>query len=85
MARRGREAALKRAREKARLEKREAKQAKKEARQADGPDETPVNEEALMEEFARLSERHENGHVSVDDYESERHRIFVELGIESED
>ena len=85
MARRGREAALKRAREKARLEKREAKQAKKEARHAEGPDEAPVNEQALMEEFARLSERHESGQVSLDDYESERHRIFVALGIESDD
>jgi hypothetical protein len=37
-----------------------------------------------MEEFARLSERYENNQVSLDQYEKERHRIFVELGIESD-
>ncbi len=38
-----------------------------------------------MEEFRILSERHAGGQVSLDDYEEERHRIFVELGIESDD
>ncbi len=36
-----------------------------------------------MEEFRVLSERHAAGHVSNDLYTEERHRIFVELGIES--
>ena len=36
-----------------------------------------------MEEFARLSERHEAGKVSPADYDAERTRILGELGIES--
>jgi hypothetical protein len=38
-----------------------------------------------MEEFARLSERYSSDQISEADYASERHRIFVELGIESDD
>ena len=38
---------------------------------------------SLMEEFARLSERHEAGKVSPADYDAERTRILGELGIES--
>lgn len=84
MAKRGREGALKRLREKARQEKQEAKREKRQSRTSDETDEPEVNEDALMEEFARLSERYENNQVSLDQYEKERHRIFVELGIESD-
>lgn len=38
-----------------------------------------------MEQFAQLSERHESDQISTDQYEEERHRIFVELGIESDE
>lgn len=85
MAKRGGEAALKRAREKARLEK---QQAKRERRQAKREADTSVDrsaEQALMEQFARLNERHEAGQVSNDNFEKERHRIFVELGLEEDD
>jgi hypothetical protein len=37
-----------------------------------------------MEEFARLSEKYSSDQISESDYTAERHRIFVELGIESE-
>ncbi len=84
MAKRGREAALKRARERARQEKKEAKRERLAARQSEDDSTTPVNEQALMEEFARLSERHDSGHVSTAVYDEERHRIFVELGIEED-
>jgi hypothetical protein len=84
VARRNREAALKRARERARQEKKEAKRERQAARQDEEGGGEPVNEQALMEEFARLSERYEAGHVSNDDYDRERHRIFVDLGIEEE-
>jgi len=84
VAKRGREGALKRLREKARQEKQEAKREKRQSRSGDETDEPEVNEDALMEEFARLSERYENHQVSLDQYEKERHRIFVELGIESD-
>lgn len=84
MARKGREAALKRARERARQEKKEAKKARNLAK-SEVPAPEPVDEQALMEEFARLSERYETNQISLDDYNDERHRIFVELGIESDD
>lgn len=83
MARRGREAALKRAREKARQDKKEAKRERRAAQESEDSVDNPVDEQALMEEFARLSERHEADQISTKDYEDERHRIFVELGIES--
>jgi hypothetical protein len=83
VAKRGREAALKRAREKARQDKREAKRDRQQARQTDLDSVEAVNEQALMEEFARLSERHESNQISTARYNEERHRIFVELGIES--
>ena len=38
-----------------------------------------------MEEFRVLSERHAAGNVTDELYAEERHRIFVELGIESDD
>lgn len=85
MAKKGREAALKRARERARQEKKEAKREKAEARKADETPVEPTSESDLMEEFARLSERHAANQISAADYEDERHRIFVELGIETED
>ncbi|HEY6634466.1 MAG TPA: hypothetical protein VI141_02520 [Acidimicrobiia bacterium] len=84
MAKRGREAALKRAREKARQDKQEAKREKQRSREDEAPDQ-PVDEQALMEEFARLSERHAANQISITEYDEERHRIFVELGIESDD
>lgn len=79
-----REAALKRAREKARLEKRAAKQARKEARQAEDSDSDQVDERALWEQFARLSERFESNEISSQRFESERERIMEALGIETE-
>lgn len=85
VAKKGREAALKRARERARQEKKEAKKEKTEARKSEESQAEPVSESALMEEFARLSERHAANQISAADYEEERHRIFVELGIETED
>lgn len=85
MAKRGREGVLKRQREKARQEKQEAKREKRLARGNDTSDESDVDEDALMEEFARLSARFENNQISIDQYEKERHRIFVDLGIESDE
>lgn len=84
MARRGREAALKRAREKARQDKKEAKREKAEARKSEDATEDPVAEEALMEEFARLSDLHATGRLTNKEYEAERERIFDALGIETD-
>ena len=86
MARRGREAMTKRARERTRQEKQESKKEKREARAEEETSVLPAADEtALMEEFARLSERYSSDQISEADYVSERHRIFVELGIESDD
>lgn len=79
-----REAALKRAREKARLEKREAKQLKREARRAADSDEDQVDEQVLWERFARLSERHEAGEINSQQFEESRTKILEALGIESD-
>ena len=79
-----REAALKRAREKARLDKREAKREKKAARQSAETESLAVDEQALWEQFARLSERHESNEISNQKYEAERLRILDALGIDTD-
>lgn len=82
MAKRSREGALKRAREKARQEKKEAKRERKEAKPADEATLPEADENVLLEEFARLSARFEANELTQDRYDSERQRIFEELGIE---
>lgn len=79
-----RETMLKRAREKARQAKQEAKREKRRSKSSDDASVPLVDEDALMEEFARLSARFEAGHMAEEVYRAERHRIFVELGIETE-
>jgi len=74
----------KRARERTRQEKQDAKRQRREDRVeesalAEAPDET-----ALMEEFAGLSEQYAANLVSETHYSEERHRIFVALGIETD-
>ena len=66
-----REAALKRAREKARLDKREAKRAKKAARQS------------AETEGPTVDEQHQSKQISHQQYEADRQRILDALGIES--
>ena len=83
MAKRGGEAVAKRARERGRLEKQEAKKDKREARSAEATSISAEDEAALMEEFARLSEQYSAGHITEGRYNEERTRIFEELGVES--
>ncbi|HJR91435.1 MAG TPA: hypothetical protein VJ938_03250 [Acidimicrobiia bacterium] len=88
MAQRGREGAAKRAKERARQERQEAKrQRRREGPEGEGEvvEEAPVDEMALMEEFRLLSERHAAGLIDDAGYQAERHRLFVDLGIETED
>lgn len=84
---RSREGAAKRARERTRKEKQDAKRARRHrtADESATADASPVDEAKLMEEFRVLSERHAAGHLDEDSYGAERHRIFVELGIETEE
>lgn len=84
MARRGREAALKRAREKARQDKKEAKRERALSRKSEADDDESIPETELMEEFARLSQLHDENRIPTGEYEKERQRIFSELGIDSE-
>ena len=73
----------KRAREKARLEKKAEKQARRDSVSADDEKTlSTVEEDALMQEFAALSARHESGEISTEEYNDERQRIFDLLGIE---
>lgn len=85
MAQRGREGMAKRARERARLERQEAKRRRRQELAEAAETSEVRDEDALMEQFRVLSERHAAGTVSEDTYTAERHRIFVELGIESDD
>ena len=84
MAQRGREAMAKRARERARQERKEAKKERRDIAAATPDASEGANEEALMEEFRVLSERHAAGHFSDQAYGLDRHRISVDLGIETE-
>ena len=79
---RGREGMGKRARERARLERKEAKRIRRETISEEAADAGPIDEAKLMEEFRILSERHAAKQISEDNYESERQRIFEALGIE---
>jgi len=83
MAKKGGDAALKRAREKNRLEKQDAKRQRRLARTADA-DGPVVDADALMEEFARLSALYEANQISAARFGEERQRIFSALGIESD-
>lgn len=92
MAKRSRESFQKRAREKARQEKQAEKRAKRHTGSSD--DEEPAapaddlsraEEDSLMQEFAILSARHQADQISTEQYEKERHRIFAELGLDSDE
>lgn len=86
MARRGQESFQKRAREKARQDKQAEKRAKRHSGSSsddDGP--SRASEDALMEEFARLSARFAADQMSTEQYNEERQRIFDELGLEADE
>ena len=80
----GHETFSKRAREKARQEKQAAKRARRHSRSAETSSQPNPNEEALMEEFARLSAQYEAGQIDESNYVQQRRRIFTELGIETD-
>ena len=84
MGKRSKESFQKRAREKARQEKQAEKRARRQSNADSDENLSRAHEDSLMQEFARLSERHEAGRISFDEFEEERHRIFVELGLEQE-
>ena len=79
------DAVLKRQREKARQAKQEAKREKRQAKQASESGRGDIDEQGLLEEFARLSEQYEAKQIDRADYERERHRILGLLGIENDE
>jgi hypothetical protein len=74
----------KRAREVSRQEKQASKREKRDARSEDKVSLPEKHEDALMEEFARLSERYSAKQITGSEYASERLRIFSELGLDTE-
>ena len=83
MARRSRQSFQKRAKEKARREKQENKRARRRS-SSDAEDVSRAEEDALMKEYAQLSERFEIDEISSDEFADERERIFGELGLETD-
>lgn len=81
VARRSRQSADKRIREKRRQERQAAKRDRRQAR-GDDTDAVEIDEAALMEQYRLLCERHAAGAVDDDDFEAERHELFVALGLE---
>ena len=77
----GRERFEKRQLQKARQDKQAAKREKRHSKK-DKEAEEAVDDTALMEEFRVLSERREAGAIDDEEFETERHRIFVALGLE---
>jgi hypothetical protein len=78
----GREGMAKRARERARLDRQEAKRIRRETLAADAAAESDIDEGQLMEDFRLLNERHAAGEVESEHFEDERHRNLVALGVE---
>lgn len=64
-----------------RNDRKAAKSERREQRRGDeGPD--PDAQAQMMAKFHRLNELRENGAITEDDFERQRHEIFVSLGIE---
>jgi len=73
----------KRQRERARVQRKEAKRLRRENIVAEAESLESVDEAKLLNEFRLLSERHAVGGVTDTTYAMERRRIFGELGIEA--
>lgn len=76
----GRERFEKRLREQAKRDKAKAKAERKEERKA--ADEGPDDEQALLEQYRRLSEAHADGEISDEDFAERKGAIFEQLGID---
>jgi hypothetical protein len=69
-----------------RLEKKAAKAERRNDRAAAGEeDEEEVDEAALMQQFSQISEQHAAGALKTEEFEVQRHEIFVALGLEPAD
>jgi hypothetical protein len=68
-----------------RLEKKAAKAERRSDRAAAGDEDEVVDEAALMQRFSQISEQHAAGALKTEEFEIERHEIFVALGLEPAD
>lgn len=72
----------KRQRERAKKEKAALKRERRHSKPEDGDgSEGPLDEDALLERFRVLNERHAAGTVTAEDFEAERQEIFDLLGL----
>lgn len=72
----------KRQRERAKKEKAALKRERRQSKPEDGDDsEGPLDEDALLERFRLLNERHAAGTVTPEDFDAERQEIFGLLGL----
>ena len=79
---RGRESFDKRQREMDR-QKRAAAKRERRLERSNEPTEGPaVDEDALMEEFRIVNEKHAAGELSTEEFEERRTKILAELGVE---
>jgi len=82
MARRGSQSFEKRRKEKLRLDRQAAKRERRQAPRDEFTDDDAPDEMVLMERFRVLSERHDAGKMDDVAYQTERRKIFEELGLE---
>ena len=68
-----------------RLEKKAAKAERRSDRAAAGDEDEVVDEAALMQRFSQISEQHAAGALKTEEFEVQRHEIFVALGLEPAD
>jgi len=83
MGKKGGEAALKRVREKKRLEKQDLKRQRRLARSAE-TSAPAIDSDTLMEEFAQIGALFEANRITEARFSEERRRIFEALGIEAD-
>ena len=83
MAGRGHQTFAKRQRERAKQERAAQKRERREERksQADAAEDGGLDEDALLEQFRVLSEKHDAGEISDESFEERRAKIFEQLGL----
>ena len=81
---RGRESAGKRRVTAQRNDRKAAKGERRQQRRSENSPE-PADETEMMSRFHRLNELRSSGAITVEDFERQRHDIFVSLGLEDPD
>lgn len=82
MAQRGNQSFEKRQREADRQDRARAKDARRQERRDAEDDSSDAGEGALMAEYGRLAERHDNGEITEEQFLSRKREIFEALGLD---